>query len=313
LADADGADGSARAAADTPPTWAELVAAEQAAEAAAGADAETSPSSAELVAAEKTGAEAGPVRDWSKPKPESTRASGSGSGKKRSGFGESGGSGFGSLSGAKKTAKKPSSAGGQRSDSRQRSHFRDRASSESEPAAKKPQSREKLEQRAKNILLYHLGRSMRTRSQLAELLKKKDIPDDVAEAVLDRFEDLHLLDDAQYAETFVRSRHEERGLAKRALGYELRKRGIDNEVAEEALATLDEDQEAARARRLVDTRLRSTAGLDPQVRIRRLVGMLARKGYSSSVAMRVIRDAIAEEGERLDAELAESLEDPGFD
>src|SRR5260370_993960 len=136
---------------------------------------------------------------------------------------------------------------------------------------------------------------MRTRSQLAERLKKKEIPDDIAEAVLDRFEELHLLDDVQYAETFVRSRHEERGLAKRALGYELRKRGIDNEVAEEALASLDAHQEAARARRLVDTRLRSTAGLDPQVRIRRLVGMLARKGYSSARASRIARIATDDE------------------
>jgi regulatory protein len=172
---------------------------------------------------------------------------------------------------------------------------------------KPPLSREKLEQRAKNILMYHLGRQMQTRSQLADRLRKKEIPEDVAEAVLDRFEELHLLNDTDYAETFVRSRHNERGLAKRALGYELRKRGIDDETAAEALSTLDEDQEAGTARRLVDSRLRATKGLDPQVRTRRLVGMLARKGYSSSVAFRVVKEALAEEG--LDVELG----DPGFD
>ena len=170
-----------------------------------------------------------------------------------------------------------------------------------------PQSREKLEQRAKNILMYHLGRQMQTRSQLADRLRKKEIPDDIAEAVLDRFEELHLLDDTSYAETFVRSRHTERGLAKRALGYELRKRGIDEETAAEALSTLDEDQEATTARRLVDSRLRATKGLDPQVRTRRLVGMLARKGYSGSIAFRVVKEALAEEG--LDVDLG----DPGFD
>ncbi|ACU70503.1 regulatory protein RecX [Catenulispora acidiphila DSM 44928] len=172
----------------------------------------------------------------------------------------------------------------------------------------KPQlSREKLEQRAKNILMYHLGRQMQTRSQLADRLRKKEIPDDIAEAALDRFEELHLLNDTDYAEVFVRSRHNERGLAKRALGYELRKRGIDDETAAEALSTLDEDQEAATARRLVDSRLRGTRGLDPQVRTRRLVGMLARKGYSSSIAFRVVKEALAEEG--LDVDLG----DPGFD
>ncbi|GAA2042309.1 hypothetical protein GCM10009839_51280 [Catenulispora yoronensis] len=172
---------------------------------------------------------------------------------------------------------------------------------------KPPQSREKLEQRAKNILLYHLGRQMQTRSQLADRLRKKEIPDDIAEAVLDRFEELQLLDDASYAETFVRSRHSERGLAKRALGYELRRRGVDDDTAAEALSTLDEDQEAATARRLVDARLRATRGLDPQVRTRRLVGMLARKGYSSAVAFRAVKEALAEEGQDLD------VEPPDFD
>lgn len=172
---------------------------------------------------------------------------------------------------------------------------------------KPPPSREKLEQRAKNILLYHLGRQMQTRSQLADRLRKKEIPDDIAEAVLDRFEELHLLDDAGYAETFVRSRHSERGLAKRALSYELRRRGIDDDTAAEALSTLDEDQEAETARRLVDSRLRATRGLDPQVRTRRLVAMLARKGYSSSIAFRSVKEALAAEGQEID------IEDPGFD
>ncbi|MFL6112035.1 MAG: regulatory protein RecX, partial [Catenulispora sp.] len=99
-----------------------------------------------------------------------------------------------------------------------------------------------------------------------------------------------------------RSRHNERGLAKRALGYELRRRGIDDETATEALSTLDEDQEAETARRLVDSRLRTTRGLDPQVRTRRLVGMLARKGYSSAVAFRVVKEAMAAEGQDVELE-----------
>ncbi|MEY9935208.1 regulatory protein [Catenulispora sp. GP43] len=220
--------------------------------------------------------------------------------KSSGGFGDDrrGGSASASASAKKSAAKKTS--GGWTS----RRKDRDPADADK---PKPPPSREKLEQRAKNILMYHLGRQMQTRSQLADRLRKKEIPDDIAEAALDRFEELHLLNDTDYAETFVRSRHNERGLAKRALGYELRKRGIDDETAAEALSTLDEDQEATTARRLVDSRLRGTKGLDPQVRTRRLVGMLARKGYSSSIAFRVVKEALAEEG--LDVELG----DPGFD
>lgn len=205
----------------------------------------------------------------------------------------------GSASSAKKSAAKKASGGWS-------SRRKDRDPADADKP-KPPPSREKLEQRAKNILMYHLGRQMQTRSQLAAKLRKKEIPDDIAEAALDRFEELHLLNDTTYAETFVRSRHSERGLAKRALGYELRKRGIDDETAAEALSTLDEDQEAVTARRLVDSRLRATQGLDPQVRTRRLVGMLARKGYSGSIAFRVVKEALAEEG--LDVDLG----DPGFD
>jgi regulatory protein len=201
---------------------------------------------------------------------------------------------------AQKTAAKKTSSGWS-----SRRKDRDRADDSGDSGADRPKpapSREKLEQRAKNIVLYHLGRQMQTRSQLADRLRKKEIPADIAEAVLDRFQELHLLDDATYAETFVRSRHAERGLAKRALGYELRRRGIDADTATEALATLDEDQEEATARRLVDSRLRATRGLDPQVRTRRLVGMLARKGYSSSVAFRAVKEALAAEGQYAEGE-----------
>ncbi|WP_323747960.1 regulatory protein RecX [Catenulispora rubra] len=222
------------------------------------------------------------------------------------GFGDDrrGGSSSAKKSAAKKTAAKKTAAKKTTGSWSSRRKDRDPADADK---PKPPESREKLEQRAKNILMYHLGRQMQTRSQLADKLRKKEIPDDIAEAVLDRFEELHLLDDAGYAETFVRSRHTERGLAKRALGYELRKRGIDDETAAEALSAVDEDQEAATARRLVDSRLRATRGLEPQVRTRRLVGMLARKGYSGSIAFRVVREALAEEG--LDVDLGE----PEFD
>jgi regulatory protein len=299
-ASAEASAASVPAAEDAPLSWAELVAAEEAqAESGSG-----------WSGAEEVPAGSAPAWGGARPKPEkAAKAKRSGG----SGFGGGGlgGAGFGAkqasrkATAAKKTAAAPAA--------RQRSHFRDRAEADGDGEAQPPKpalSREKLEQRAKNILLYHLGRQMRTRSQLAERLKKKEIPDDIAEAVLDRFQELHLLDDAQYAETFIRSRHAERGLAKRALGYELRKRGIDDDTAAEALETLDEDQEAATARRLVEGRLRATKNLDAQVRIRRLIAMLARKGYSGSLALRVVREALAQE---VDDELAESLDDPDFD
>ncbi len=136
----------------------------------------------------------------------------------------------------------------------------------------------------------------KTRAQLAEALRKREVPEEAANAVLDRFTELGLINDEAFAEAWVDSRHHGRGLARRALAAELRHRGVDNDTVNDAVERLDSDQEAEMARQLVDRKLRSTRGLDPQARTRRLAGMLARKGYSGGLAFRVIREALEQEG-----------------
>ncbi|WP_425570521.1 recombination regulator RecX [Nonomuraea rosea] len=152
------------------------------------------------------------------------------------------------------------------------------------------------ESAARAICLRLLTMAPKTRAQLAEALRKREIPDEAAEAVLGRFSELGLINDEAFAAAWVDSRHHGRGLAKRALAAELRHRGVDTETVNEAVERLDSDQEAETARRLVDRKLAATRSLDPQTRTRRLAGMLARKGYSSGLAFRVIREALEEEG-----------------
>lgn len=136
----------------------------------------------------------------------------------------------------------------------------------------------------------------KTRAQLAEALRKRDVPREAADAVLDRFTELGLINDEAFAEAWVDSRHHGRGLARRALAAELRHRGVDSDTVSEAVERVDTDQEAETARRLVERKLASTRGLDPQARTRRLAGMLARKGYGAGVAYRVVREALENEG-----------------
>ncbi|MFD0541579.1 regulatory protein RecX [Actinomadura luteofluorescens] len=136
----------------------------------------------------------------------------------------------------------------------------------------------------------------RTRAQLADALHRKQIPDDVAERVLARFTDVGLIDDEAFAQAWVQSRHAGRGLAKRALAAELRRRGVPAEAVNDAVETLDPAQEEQTARALVARKLPATRGADPAKRMRRLVGMLARKGYSPSLSYRVVKEALAEEG-----------------
>ncbi|MDX3643731.1 recombination regulator RecX, partial [Streptomyces sp. MB09-02B] len=162
-------------------------------------------------------------------------------------------------------------------------------------------------ERARGICLRLLTGTPRTRKQLADALHKREIPEDVAEEVLSRFEEVGLINDSAFADAWVESRHHGRGLARRALARELRTKGVDSALIDEAVSQLDSEQEETTARELVARKLRSTRGLDRDKRLRRLAGMLARKGYPEGMALRVVRQALEEEGEE-----TEGLEDEGY-
>ncbi|WP_245667808.1 regulatory protein RecX [Actinomadura macra] len=153
---------------------------------------------------------------------------------------------------------------------------------------------------ARELCLRLLAASPRTRAQLADALRRKSIPDEVADRVLSRFTDVGLIDDEAFAQAWVQSRHAGRGLAKRALAAELRRRGVADDTVSDAVESLNPGQEEATARTLVDRRLRATRGLDPAKRTRRLVGLLARKGYSPALSYRVVKEALEEEGVTLE-------------
>jgi len=102
-----------------------------------------------------------------------------------------------------------------------------------------------------------------------------------------------LIDDAAFAQAWVSTRHSGRGLARRALRSELRLQGVADEVASEAVEVLSTEDEFARARQLVLRRIRATGSLGDEKQIRRLSGMLQRKGYSLGVISAVLRDVAA--------------------
>jgi regulatory protein len=145
---------------------------------------------------------------------------------------------------------------------------------------------------ARKILLDQLTGSARSRSELSDRLAKKRVPAEVAQRLLDRFEEVGLIDDAAFARAWVQSRQAGRGLARRALAQELRRKGIDDEVAREALDEVDPDDEVESARVLVRRRLRTAATLERDTAVRRLTGMLARKGYPAGTCLRVVREEL---------------------
>ncbi|MDN3353533.1 regulatory protein RecX [Actinomadura sp. DC4] len=141
-----------------------------------------------------------------------------------------------------------------------------------------------------------LSFSPRTRAQLADALRRKGVDDEVAEQVLGRYTEVGLIDDEAFARAWVQSRHNGRGLARRALAAELRQRGVADETVKDAVEELAPEQEESAARELIAKRMAATRGLDPTKRTRRIVGVLARKGYPGSLSYRLVREALEAEG-----------------
>ncbi|WP_081844641.1 regulatory protein RecX [Cellulomonas sp. URHE0023] len=146
---------------------------------------------------------------------------------------------------------------------------------------------------ARAIALRLLTGAARSRAQLAEAMARKEVPDAVAEKVLDRFTEVGLIDDEEFARMLVRTRHAERGLSRRAIAVELRRKGIDDELAAAALDEVDSDDEEIAARALVRRKLAATSTLDVQTRARRTYAALGRKGYPPGLVSRLVREELA--------------------
>lgn len=154
--------------------------------------------------------------------------------------------------------------------------------------------------RAKTIVYNQLAYSAKTRGQLRKKLQSEGFEAELIEPLLDKFEAAKLIDDAEYAETFVRQKSRTKKLSRAALRRELAERGVRGEEAENALAQRTDEQEREDAAELVRKKLRPGMGLSDRAEkdkvTRRLLGMLARRGYSSSISMSVIREELAAYG-----------------
>jgi regulatory protein len=161
-------------------------------------------------------------------------------------------------------------------------------------------------ERAREICLRQLAIRPRTRAELATALDKGGIEEDVSREVLDRYDEVGLIDDKTFARAWVSSRHHGRGLGRRALASELRRKGVASGDVAGAIEELDDATEEATARALVARRLRLERRDRPDTLLRKLVGMLARKGYPPGLAVRVVREALA--ADEATAEFAGALD-----
>ena len=156
------------------------------------------------------------------------------------------------------------------------------------------------ETQAKDLCLRLLTDRARSRAELAERLAKKGYSPEIAERVLDRLTEVGLVNEADFAQQWVHSRHTYSGKGKRALALELRRKGIGQEDATEALAQIDSEDERARATELVAKKLRTVSADDRDRAVRRLVSMLARRGFPQGMAFEVVKEQLDRAGAETD-------------
>lgn len=158
---------------------------------------------------------------------------------------------------------------------------------------------------ARQYCLQLLSGRPRTRSELGDSMRRKGFEESVVSEILERYAEVGLIDDAVFARAWVDSRHRSRGLSKKVLAGELRRKGVDPEFVDEAVAAVSDEDEREAALALARRRYRSLAGQSDEAVLRKLVGMLARKGYGSGVAIPVVKQVLAE----AESEAAELLDE----
>ncbi len=142
-------------------------------------------------------------------------------------------------------------------------------------------------QRALNFISYR----PRSEAEVRKNLKKHDTPEEVIPEVLDRLRRIGLVDDVQFAQTWVENRSTFRPRGRRALVAELRQKGIGDEAIDEALFDLDEDSLAYQA---ALKQSRKYEGLEWQIFRQKMGAFLTRRGFNYGVAKPVIEQVWSE-------------------
>ena len=143
-----------------------------------------------------------------------------------------------------------------------------------------------------------LGVRARSQAELRTRVHDKDFAPTEIESVMTRLAAAGLLDDVDFAEQWVHSRHRHSGKGRTALRHELRQKGVADTVIEHALDQIDDDAERQRAADLLrrkTSRLTAEDITDRAQRdkhVRRLVAMLARRGYAPSLAMSLVNEEL---------------------
>jgi regulatory protein len=149
-----------------------------------------------------------------------------------------------------------------------------------------------VESVARTIALRTLAARARTRHELEQSLRAKNVPQAAIDAVLDRLEEVGLVNDASFAVDWVTSRQQRRHLSRQVLRRELQAKGVERSAIDSALGHVDHDAELRSARELVERKRAAMNGLSRDVQYRRLAGLLSRRGFDTTITTRVLTDVL---------------------
>lgn len=154
---------------------------------------------------------------------------------------------------------------------------------------------EKMTQQAKNVIEYWLSSASKSRHELFTKVRNKGITVEVANKVLDSYEEIGYIDDKAFAEQFVYSKVTYDRYGKRTIGFKLKEKGISGDIIEEVLAEIDDEAEEEQAKELALRRAYSTRRVtDKYKRVQQIAGYLARRGYNGGLAFKLAKEAIEE-------------------
>ena len=143
---------------------------------------------------------------------------------------------------------------------------------------------------AREIAIRLLTHSPRSVAQLRERLLARDVEPHIVDEIVERYREVGLLNDPELAATIARTRHRERGKSRRAVRQELQLKGFEADDIDAALEQISDDDEHEVARELAFKRWGQLESIDRDKRVRRVVSMLGRRGYSPSLAFALVRE-----------------------
>lgn len=147
--------------------------------------------------------------------------------------------------------------------------------------------------RPENVSMHALTRRGMSVAEMTTLLERREIEPDEVAAEVERLESAGLLDDSALAENLVRTLQERKGLGRSAVSAELRRRKVDPLAIEEALGSIDTDDELSRAIEVATKRAGQLRSYDPETAKRRLGAYMQRRGYSGSLLSAAMTAALA--------------------